>query len=266
VSRLRLVRSLRWRLAVAAVGASVLAALVAAVVLWRSRDDTPAGPPRAVIVDQLALTDQNSGFVERASALLAGAGYQVDYIPENEVTVDFYRGLAKRGYTFIVLRTHTSDTSYRLDQATRRPVKEDHVRIFTNELYSDRKYVRDQLDSRLTIGTYPQYGSKDRYFSIDPGFVRDAIPGRFHGATVVLMGCGGLNTLDMGDAFIAKGAKQLVGWDHSVSAEHTDAATQRLLEHMLRDGMPATDAITATMREVGPDPTYRARLKLYPAS
>jgi len=217
-----------------------------------------------VILDQLELTDENSAFVDQATQLLANAGYQVDYVPQTNVTVDFYRGLAKRGYGFIVLRTHTSDTSYRIDQATGQTLKEDHVRIFTNELYSQQKYVNDQLDARLTIGTYPQFGSRDRYFSIDPGFVRDAMSGHFHGTTIVLMGCGGLNTADMGQAFIGKGAKELVAWDHSVSAEHTDAATERLLEHMLRDGMAAPDAIAKTMDEVGPDPTYGARLKLYP--
>ena len=96
--------------------------------------------------------------------------------------------------------------------------------------------------------------------------LQDAMSGHFRGTTIVLMGCGGLNTLDMGEAFIGKGVKQLVGWDHSVSAEHTDAATECLLEHMLQEGMPASDAIARTMDEVGPDPTYGARLKLYPAA
>ncbi len=256
----------RRRFAAVATAFVIVSATIAAGLWWSLPGDSDNGPPRAVIVDQLALTDQNAAFVDEATSLLTDAGYQVDYVPRTDVTVDFYRRLANRGYKFIVLRTHTSDTSYRLDQATRQTVKEDHVRIFTNELYSDQKYVKDQLDSRLTIGTYPQYGSKDRYFSIDPGFVRDAMSGRFHGTTIVLMGCGGLNTLDMGDAFISKGVSQLVGWDHSVSADYTDTATERLLEHMLRDGMPASDAISATMREVGPDPTYGASLKLYPAS
>jgi len=252
----------RFAAIVGVVAVLVVGTIVGAWRLWPSGGQS--GPPRAVIVDQLALTDENSVFVDEASQLLADAGYQVDYVPQTNVTVDFYRGLAKRGYSFIVLRTHTSDASYRIDQATGQTVKEDHVRIFTNELYSQQKYVNDQLDARLTIGTYPQFGSRDRYFSIDPGFVQDAMSGRFHGATIVLMGCGGLNTADMGQAFVGKGAKELVGWDHSVSAEHTDAATERLLEHMLRDGMAAPDAISRTMDEVGPDPTYGARLKLYP--
>src|SRR5213079_2343009 len=95
---------------------AVLVVAVVAGVLWLWPSGGQSGPPRAVIVDQLALTDENSAFVDQASQMLAGAGYQVDYVPQTNVTVDFYRGLAKRGYGFIVLRTHTSDASYRIDQ------------------------------------------------------------------------------------------------------------------------------------------------------
>src|SRR4051812_13295646 len=130
----------RRRFAAVIVVGAVLVVVLAGVGWWLWPSEGSSGPPRAVIVDQLALTDENSGFIDQASQLLADAGYQVDYVPQTNVTVDFYRRLAKRGYNFIVLRTHTSDTSYRIDQETGKTVEEDHVRIFTNELYSQQKY------------------------------------------------------------------------------------------------------------------------------
>src|SRR5207253_4757483 len=87
----------RFAALVCVVAVLVVGAIVGAWWVWPSGGAN--GPPRAVIVDQLALTDENSVFVDEASQLLADAGYQVDYVPQTNVTVDFYRGLAKRGYS-----------------------------------------------------------------------------------------------------------------------------------------------------------------------
>ncbi len=69
--------------ALAAAGAALLLGIAAAVafVLW------PAGgssPPRAAIIDQLALTNPNPGFAADATAELTAAGYAVDYVPSQE--------------------------------------------------------------------------------------------------------------------------------------------------------------------------------------
>jgi hypothetical protein len=50
-----------------------------------------------------------------------------------------------------------------------------------------------------------------------------------------------------------------------VSSEHTDATTERLLQHLLIDGLTIQEAVTQTMAEVGPDPSYDSVLRLYPS-
>jgi hypothetical protein len=55
-----------------------------------------------------------------------------------------------------------------------------------------------------------------------------------------------------------------VSWSRRVSASHTDAATQRLLEKLLVDGLPVGEAVAQTAAEVGPDPLYGAELRVLP--
>ena len=45
---------------------------------------------------------------------------------------------------------------------------------------------------------------------------------------------------------------------------HTDAATQRLLEKLLPQGLAVGDAVTQTAAELGPDPWYGAELRVLP--
>ena len=47
--------------------------------------------------------------------------------------------------------------------------------------------------------------------------------------------------------------------------EHTDAAAEHLLRHLLVDGLTTQGAVARTMAEVGPDPDYESRLLVYPS-
>jgi hypothetical protein len=78
------------------------------------------------------------------------------------------------------------------------------------------------------------------------------------------MGCDGMRYEGPALDFISKGAKAFVGWDGPISAEHTDAATENLLRHLVIDDMTIQQAVASTMREVGPDPTYESSLLVYP--
>ena len=110
------VRSRRHFAVIGVVAVLVFGIVVGTWWLWPSGG--ASGPPRAVIVDQLALTDENSAFVDQASQLLGDAGYQVDYVPQTNVTVDFYRGLAKRSSA---KHAACSSTCRRQDPQTRGP-------------------------------------------------------------------------------------------------------------------------------------------------
>lgn len=233
-----------------------------AVVPWPSNG--AKGPPKAVIIDQLALTDPNTAFVNEAGLRLQAAGYAVDYYPSYEVTVDFYRNLPKRGYELIVIRSHASQQVFERDPATGGSVEHAGVALFTNERYSQFTHADDQRAYRLGVGSYPQLGISDKYFLIGPEFVRSSMRGTFEGATIVLMGCGGLSTPDIAKAFEARGVRQFISWDTLVTAAHTDAATQALLGYLVSDGLPPAEAVARTMAAVGTDPSYGSRLLVYP--
>ena len=237
------------------------------------------GPPpmTAVIIDQLSLTSPDQAFVDEATQTLHDAGYTVDYVPGKDVTVDYYRELPLKGYGLVLVRAHSGFV-------LRDPLPAGDTRVpgdtflFTSEAYSDDTHIDDQASRRLSVAYYVDTGleqiddagellekfrNEPRYFGIKPGFIESSTHGRFPGTTVVLMGCNGLTTEALAQAFIDKGARAVVGWNDLVSAPHTDDATARLLGHLLVDRLSTKEAVAQTASEVGPDPAYGGRLEFY---
>jgi len=212
--------------------------------------------PRAVIVDQLSLTQPNPAFIETATGTLERAGYAVDYYPGGGVTVDFYRDLPTHGYDLVILRVHGG-------RVTSEEGRREYVGLFTSEPYRGTAYQQEQKQARLVVAWY--HKGSPAYFGILPDFVAESMKGTFEGATVILMTCDGLRSEETAEAFVRKGAGYVVGWSDLVSAEHTDKAAERLLRHLLIDGLPIRDAVALTAVEVGPDPAYGSTLKLYPS-
>jgi hypothetical protein len=176
-----------------------------------------------------------------------------------------YRELPNRGYSFVLLRSHSTGSLPAATTSGGSATPVASVGLFTNEQYSETEHVNEQYAHRLTRDFY----GDDRqipwaYFGVTASFIRSSTDGSFPGATVLLMGCDGLESDDLAQAFIDRGAKQFVSWDTSVTAEHTDAATEDLLQHVLDEHMPMRDAVAKTMDEVGPDPAFGARLSVYP--
>jgi hypothetical protein len=240
----------------AVVAIAALAGVAASSLFLRGAGDE-AGPPRAAIVDQLAFNIQNPDFVTKATNLLEQAGYQVDYYPSDRITVDFYRRLPSRGYDFILFRAHAD----RLQATANDGTKFDDVVLFTTEPYNTEKYVPDQAANRLVIAKYQTEG--EPYFGAAPDFFRNA-GANFHGATIVVMGCEGFLTDRTAKAFVDMGAKAYISWNETVSANHTDKATEVLLRHMLIEKKQPPEAVALTMADVGPDPVYGSRLLAYP--
>jgi len=214
---------------------------------------------KAAIVDQLSLTFPNQTFIETATNTLKQAGYTVDYYAGEEVTVEFYRNLPTHGYSIIILRVHSSAAELQGKEFVETPVG-----IFTSESYSQTKYVYEQLTDQLVTASYtmpqPPY-----YFAIVPKFVTSSIKGTLQNTIIIMMGCEGLNNTKMAEAFIQKGAKAYIGWKGSVSASHTDIATTRLLQHLIIEKQTINQAIENTMKEAGPDPSYKSVLLYYPS-
>lgn len=241
--------------ALLAVGIPVVA--LAGFLLLASGTDKTPDTARAVIVDQLGLTFPDPGFIERATGLLEQAGYQVDYVPGEQATVSLYSTLASRGYDYVLLRVHTAQFE---DDWQGKQYNE--AVLFTSEPYHKELYLPQQVKLLLTQA-YTSEGAA-RYFSVAANFIERGMPGDFAGATVIMMGCGGLYTDRTAEAFVRRGAGTVVGWDYLVSAVHTDLATERLLEKLLVDGLPMDAALAQTMAEVGRDPAYQSTLLTYP--
>lgn len=249
-----------------AVGAAAAAALAAFAVvgylLFSSGGDSggAASDPqlKAVIVDQLQLTIPNPEFVSDTRGLLAEAGYSVDYVSGDHVTVDFYRTLPTKDYDLVLLRVHAGITT-EVDSVTGERTGTEYVSLFTGEPYDENKYSEEQLN-RLGKATYTDGG--DALFGIGPEFVNKSMEGDFGGALVVMMGCDGLRSQTTAEAFLDRGASAFVSWTKPVSAPHTDEATDMFLRHLLEDGATVEDAVSQTAAEVGPDPAYDGELRV----
>jgi hypothetical protein len=211
-------------------------------------------------VDQLSLTFPNPGFRQQATALLEQAGYEVDYFPGEQVTVDFFRNLPTLGYEYVILRVHSTGVLQEEGEAA----STENTVLFTGEPWSQTKYLEDQK-ARHLARTHYAGDERALYFGIMPGFIESRMKGNFHGAAVILMGCDGLKSDGAARAFVERGAKAVIGWTGGVSADHTDAATERLLDHLLVENRTPSEAVAQTMTEVGPDPSNGSKLALYPA-
>lgn len=249
-------------LLIAAAVACPIAFILVLVVLARSGEESaeptavsPSAGPRAAIVDQLSLTQPNPTFVETATDLLEQAGYAVDYYPGEQVTVEFYRGFPAQPYDLIILRVHSA-----LGRDDGQPA--DWVTLFTADSYRETWYVKEQKTRRLSKVSY--YEDGPAYFGIMPGFVRSSMKGNLQDTTVIMMGCDGLRTETIAEALVERGAKAVVSWNGLVSADHTDAATEQLLRHLVTEGLSLPQAVDSTTAEVGPDPAYGSVLRLYP--
>jgi hypothetical protein len=251
---------LRLALAASAFAAVIIAIAGAAALLAADGggDNAPAPTKTAAIVDQLSLTQANPEFVSDARKLLGEAGYAVDYIPGEQVTVDFYRGLPQHDYDLVLLRVHAGITT-EVDTSSGSETETEYVSLFTGEPYSADKYGDEQLNR---LGQARYYEGADPLFGIGPRFIEESMQGEFDDTLIVMMGCDGLRSQRTAEAFLARGASAFVSWSQPVSADHTDTATKTLLENLLVKGLETTEAVERTATEVGPDPIYQGELRV----
>jgi hypothetical protein len=262
-----------WLPAVAAaVVVCVLAAVPAAFLLLRG-GSAEQPPLKAAILDQLSSRTPNQAFADSAATILANAGYDVEYYPGDAVDVEAYRALATHDYNVIILRAHSAVPKKDLalptnvDQAILDQIMGkigDDVLLFTSQPYDGNAYLDDQKGLRLFPVVYAGDDMSKTYFAISAGFVESNM-GHFDGTTIILMGCSSLATEKTAAAFVDKGAGVVIGWSDMVTPEHTDAATERLLQYLLKDHLSPAEAVEKVNADLGPDPTYGAVLKSYPS-
>jgi hypothetical protein len=214
----------------------------------------PSSKSTVAIVDQLSLTYPNQTFIQTATSVLKNAGYAVDYYPGENVTVNFYRNLPAYNYKIIILRVHAAIWP-----------EMQLISFFTSETYSESKYTADQLSFYLGRAIFPNQTINDPgYFAITANFVKNAMKGSFNDTTIIMMGCYGLEYPSMAQVFIEKGAKVYIGWNDTVSADHTDETTTILLKHLILEKQAIGQAIENTMKEKGADPIAQGIITYYP--
>jgi hypothetical protein len=216
--------------------------------------------PKAGIIDQISVTENDTGFDAKASAILTSAGFAVDVWKGTDVTVDFYRQLPQLGYRLIILRVHSG---LLLSIKDSKITASDTTYLFTGETYSTKKHVSEQLTNRvsnaLMTDTYPLV------FAINSQFITDDMNGSFNKAAVIAMGCESYKLDDLANAFIKKGASLFVGWSSVVSLDYVDGTTLDLLDNLCAKNMPVTESMASTMDRAGADPYFGTFLKAYPA-
>ena len=228
-------------------------ALGGAVVVLRRPSSNSSVPLKAAIIDQLSLTQPNPQFRDSATQLLQAQGYTVDYVPGQDVTVDYYRALATHHYQLIIFRTHAATFA----DAT--PDRQ-FALLFTNEPFRPDQHTDLIRKQELAEAVYDS-GSAP-LFAVPPAFFEDEMPGRFSGTQIVMMGCNGLEYPGTAQAFFDKGASAFVSWDRKVTPEHTDAATEKLLHYLLVEHLPLAESTAKAAHDVGPDPAFGAVLRI----
>ena len=215
--------------------------------------------PKAAIVDQLYSLHPNPAFVAEMTALLEGCGFKVDVYQGKQIDVEFYRELPEHGYQVIILRAHAGLLARRESPEV---MAKETTHLFTDEVYTERKYVREQLDDQMV----PAEMTKDYplVFAVNSKFILESMDGSFNKTAIITMGCSTLCLEDMAAAFSIKGASTYLGWDRFVSIDHVDEATIYLVQRLCVDNLTVAEAVEATMTEKGHDPIFGAILKYYP--
>ncbi|MBS7652261.1 hypothetical protein KEJ13_03915 [Candidatus Bathyarchaeota archaeon] len=250
------------RLGLVLLSSTIALSLLIVVIYFQRSGSGPKTKPKALIVDGL-LHHPNQGFIEEASRLLVEAGFEVDVVGAEGVTVEFYRLLPSRGYRLIILRVHAGPVYRHLPGGGK--IAEGTV-LFTTEVYDEKRYVDLQAAGLLAVARI--YGRPEvSYFAVPPWFFEEASTGRFENSTVILDSCYGFYyeaPYIMAEAFLYKGAKAFIGWDGEVQAEHTDRAVLELLRALLVERLSVKEAVDRVMKLVGPDPYYRSIMLYHP--
>jgi len=241
--------------------AVICLALIGLVLFIGCSQNANQGEPglKAAIIDQLYILEPNQDFIDQATAYLQACGFDVDIYQGEQVSVNFYRQLPKQRYKLIIFRAHSGLMQRQQDSQV---VVKEATYLFTNEAYSQTKYVREQLtDQMLPAKMVEDYPS---VFAINSKFLLTSMSGRFEDTAIIMMGCGTTYLDDMAEAFVLKGAATYMGWNSGVGLGYVDEATLVLLQNLFIEELAVDEAVAKTMAQEGADPSTGARLKYYP--
>ena len=229
------------------------------------------GPSKAVIIDQLYDEMPNDSFHLKATEYLEKAGYTVDIVTTQDITVDYYKDLPKKNYKYVIVRTHGAENI-------------DDVVLFTGERYSEEKYIQEQLFGQvhkaaplrelaykidgssssewkiinkttkvLTTSVKPVDQTKDEYFAVGPNLINQVMNGRFDDTIFLLGGCNTLSNPSLAKSLSDKGASLVVGWDDTVGNFDNDRAILFFLEHSLIKNLETESTLHEISKKISID-------------
>jgi len=216
---------------------------------------------KAVIIDQLYNDYPNEFFQENATKILTEAGYEVDLVVTDDITVDFYKELPTMDYEFIVLRSHS------LAIYGDKPSSW----IFTGEKYDSGRYTQEQLYGILSPGVPFRQGQishmtqgdakGERLFMLGSKMIDEMMTGQFPGTHIILGGCDTLSHGFLAEALVKRGASSVVGWNGLVELSDNDAVMLSLLDAIFNENLEMDDAVEKVMTDYEGKTYYGTKLK-----
>jgi len=239
--------------------------------------------PRAVIMDQLSDEIPNENFQIKAIKIFEDAGFEVDLVESQNITVDFYKNLPSMNYDYIVLRSH----------AVPQENSDTPVVLFTGEQYSTEQYITEQLwghvmraapvgfseysanvpqDNWMVVNdTYKYFDQPvkhdtygiNEFFAISPKLVDELMVGEFPSSIILLGGCGTLSNHSMAKSLIKRGASTVVGWDNLVGSLDNDRALLAILKDTVTNKVDIEDAVNSHMEKLNKNGQSNVNLEYF---
>ena len=213
----------------------------------------------AVVIDQLSPAYANEKLRGGARESFGAFGLEVKEYEGDEVDVDLYRGLGLMDCGVCLIRSHSGILVLEGEE------KEHITSLFTNEPYSQLRYVSEQLSDRVLI-VRSNEDDEQLTFGISPLFVEKSMEGELPSTIVIIAGCSCLGSPDLATAFLSRGASVVVSWDRSVNLDYLDVVTAYFLEGFFSRGLTLEDAVAQTMAEYGPDSEFGSIMTYLPVA
>jgi len=204
--------------------------------------------PRAAILDGLYRTEPNLTFINHLVDCLGKAGFHVELFQGENVTVNLMRDIG--GYKLLVLRLHSAIHT------------DGWLYLFSGELYTESKYVREQLSGAVRRG-YTFNESEPPYFALNSAFLGMNKPEGLKNSIIILMGCNGTGDLYSIKRLLERGVKAYIAWSGYIDSSYSDAVTLKLVRALCLEELSPKEAVEKIMKEIGPDPLYGSVLECY---
>ena len=210
------------------------------------------GNQRAVIIDQLYGEYPNEVFHKLATEYLEKGGYKVDIITTDDVTVDFFKKLPSMNYEYIIYRGHSlaDGNVKKISSAT----------LFTGEKHDYHKYIKEQFQGFVSTGVPYLFSDikemggfenlqNQTYFVIGSELINELTIGTFPDSTIILAGCQTAEEEDLANAFLNKGASEVIGWSGLIELKDNDMIVLQLLNETLVNDVEMKDVVKAVNEE-----------------